>query len=138
MKLSGDTKVWSKLLAVGLVTLVVAIRLLPHPPNFTPVAAIALFSGVYFKEKYWLVLPLGAMLLSDLYIGFAEFWVSFSVYFCFAVIYLIGYFLKERRNFVNIFLGTISGSIVFFLVTNFAVWAATGWYNKSWDGFARC
>jgi len=136
--LNGDTKRWSNWLAFALVLIAVAMRLLPHPPNFTPVAAIALFSGAIFKKKYFVILPLLAMLFSDLYIGFAEFWVTFSIYLSFVLIYLIGRSLGKHRNYINTFLATVSGSIVFFVLTNFAVWTGTAWYEKTWAGLVSC
>jgi len=114
------------------------MRLVPHLPNFTPIAALGLFGGTYLNKKYALFVPLLAMLFSDIVIGFAGFWVTFSVYFSFFLIGLIGLWLKNHKNLSNIAGASLTGSILFFLLTNFAVWAFTPWYPKSWDGLLKC
>ncbi len=57
-------------LAIALVVLGAALRFAPHLPNFAPIAAIALFGGVYLNKKYALIVPIAAMLISDYFIGF--------------------------------------------------------------------
>ena len=59
------------MLLIGMIAAAAALRLLPHPSNFTPIGALALFAGAHFDDKRWaFVLPLAAMLLSDAVIGF--------------------------------------------------------------------
>ncbi|MCL5407340.1 MAG: hypothetical protein M1429_02500 [Patescibacteria group bacterium] len=116
----------------------VVLRLIPHLPNFAPIAALGLFGGVYLNKKYALAVPLLAMLFSDIFIGFAEFWVTFSIYLSFLLIGLIGLWLKNHKNFSNILGATFLGSVIFFLMTNFAVWAATPWYPKTIEGITQC
>jgi len=105
------------------------IRILSHwhylatPPNFAPIAAMALFGGVYLGKKYALVIPLLAMLVADILIGFYNPWIMFSVYGSFLLIGLVGLWLKNHKTLPNIIGSSLFGSIIFFLVTNFAVWA---------------
>jgi len=59
------------LIVLSLLVLAVITRLLPHPPNVTPIAAIALFGGCNIKDKNLaFVLPLLCMFLTDLFLGF--------------------------------------------------------------------
>ncbi|HEY4509919.1 MAG TPA: DUF6580 family putative transport protein [Candidatus Paceibacterota bacterium] len=118
----------------------VAARLLPHPANFTPMAALALFAGVYAAKvsKWYLLLPLGAMLVSDLFVGFYEWQTMAVVYASFFAIGLIGLLTRmcETRfhTFYAVILAAVSGSVLFYLTTNFAVWAFSGMYAPTLDG----
>jgi len=125
-------------MAFFFVILGVILRLLPHPPNFAPIAALGLFGGVYLNKKYAVLIPLLAMFFSDIFIGFAGFWVTFSVYLSFFLIGLVGIWLRNHQNLPNIVGASLAGSIFFFVVTNFAVWAATPWYSKDLPGFIQC
>lgn len=126
-------------LAIILVFLGIIMRLLPHPPNFAPIAAIGLFSGVYFtSKKYAFVLPLIAMLISDIFLGFAGIWITLAVYGSFAIAGLIGLWLKKNKNFTNMVGASLLASSTFFIITNFVVWAATPWYTKDVAGISQC
>ncbi len=116
-----------------------ALSFIPHLPNFTPIAAIALFSGVYLKREYALGLPLLIMIATDLIIGFYTPWIMISVYGSFFIIGLIGLWLKNNKKFSNITTATITGSILFFLITNFAVWAVpNSFYPHTFQGLLSC
>lgn len=129
-----------KLLVVGLIFTAVAIaaRLLPHMPNFVPVTALALFAGYYLPKKWSLILPMLAMLISDLSLGFYESEVMVAVYGSFLVAVSIGWgirkFGNEKINAAMILAGSMAGSAFFFLVTNWAVWAFTQMYAKNLSG----
>ncbi len=110
-------------------------RLIPHPANFTPIAAIALFSGVYLDKKYFLITPVIAMLLSDIFLGFHS--TMIWVYGSFAVIALIGLWLKSHKSVGYIFGTTLVSSIIFFIITNFGMWA-TGYYGLTFNGLIEC
>jgi len=100
-------------------------RLLPHPPNFTPIAAMAIFGGAMVNDKRLaFILPLLALLLSDIVIGFHN--TILYVYGSFILISFIGLYIRKNANSGNIILASIISSILFFLVTNFGVWAASG------------
>lgn len=110
-------------MAVFFILAAVILRLVPHLPNFAPIGAMALFGGTYLNKKYALIVPLAAMLVSDYFIGFYNHWIMFSVYGSFLIIGLFGLWLKKHKNLPNIFGVSLIGSIIFFLTTNFAVWA---------------
>lgn len=114
------------------------LRLLPHPPNFAPIAAIALFGGVYLSRKFALGIPLLAMLLSDIFIGFYEPLLMISVYGSFVLCGLIGLWLKKRKKWYTVLGGSVAGAILFFIITNFSVWAFTPWYTKTLAGLIQC
>lgn len=105
-------------------------RLIPHPPNFTPVTAIALFGGLYLSNKAMAyALPLTVMAISDLFLGFSS--ITFFVYFAFVVVSFIGT-QSKKQNFLAILMSSIS----FFIITNFGVWLLG--FPKTWNGLADC
>lgn len=110
-------------MAIFFIAAAIILRLIPHLPNFAPIAAMALFGGTYLNKKYALLVPIFAMLISDYFIGFYNPWIMFSVYGSFILIGLIGLWLKNHKTVANVLGASLSGSIIFFLVTNFAVWA---------------
>ncbi|OHA67032.1 MAG: hypothetical protein A3C82_01080 [Candidatus Wildermuthbacteria bacterium RIFCSPHIGHO2_02_FULL_47_12] len=114
----------------------VAVRLLPHIPNFTPLGAFALFVGVFVARKHWwgLLLPLLAMFLSDLFIGFYDLKLMAVVYGSFLAYTAMGMLVAKRRSIATVFLGSIGGAILFYLTTNFAVWAFSSWYPHTIQG----
>ena len=114
------------------------LRLMPHPWNFTPIAAMALFGGTYLNRKYALIVPLAAILVSDYFIGFYEWRLMAAVYGSFLLIGLIGCWLKKHKTLFTVFGASLTGSILFFLITNFAVWAFSSWYTKDFSGLIYC
>ncbi len=99
------------------------MRLIPHWPNFTPIAAIALFGGTFLKRKdLAFLVPVVAMLLSDLIIGFHS--TMFAVYASFIAIVSLGLFLQSRLTVVNTISASLASSILFYLITNFASWTS--------------
>ncbi len=120
------------------VSLGAVMRLVPHLPNFAPIAAIALFGGVYLGRKWAIILPLSALLISDLFIGIYTWQIMLSVYLSFALIGLIGIWVKKRKNFPVVLGATLSGSVLFFIVTNFAVWAFSTMYPLTLQGLSAC
>jgi hypothetical protein len=118
-----------------LIIAAVLLRFLPHPPNFTPVAALALFSGVIFRDRVMaLALPLCVMLVSDLFLGWHG--TILYVYGAFAVMVLLGRSLKNHATAGFIAGGGIAGALMFFLVTNFGVWMSGTMYPPTWEGLA--
>lgn len=129
-----DARLWG---AVAMVFIGAALRIVPHPANVTPIAAIALFGGAYLSRR-WLALgiPFLAMLISDSVIGFHDQMVA--VYVAFAAATLIGFFLRKRRSLTRIAAATLVSSLVFFVITNFAVWAQGQMYPLTAAGLADC
>ncbi|HEY3251040.1 MAG TPA: DUF6580 family putative transport protein [Ignavibacteria bacterium] len=125
--------------AILLILFAAFARLLPHPENFAPVAAAALFAGFYLNKKYALIVPIAAAVLSDIFIGFYPY--VLWVYGTYAVIALIGLAMKGSFNNTKgikkagIVCGTtVFSSIVFFLITNFGVWTSGLFYEMSFKG----
>ena len=120
------------LLLILVVVLASLLRVAPHPPNFSPVMAIALFGGAYFADRRMAYLvPLSAMLLSDFLIGFhGQMWL---VYGCFALVVWLGTRIAGKTSFPHVLGATLAGSLIFFLVTNFGVWAFDGLYPRTWE-----
>jgi len=122
---------------VSVIVLAAAARLIPHPPNMTPIAAIALFGGSTFADKRLAFLvPLAALLLSDLVIGFSN--SSPVVYLSFALIVAIGLWLQRHRTAPVILGAVLASSVLFFVLTNFGVWALGGMYPKTLAGLGEC
>ena len=126
-----------KILPILLIFLAALSRLLPHFANFAPITALALFGAVYLPKKYAFILPLGASILADLVIGFDRTTVFF-VYSSFILSGIIGLWVKENKSLKNIVVGTLLASILFFLITNFAVWLnPVSWYSKDFSGLIQ-
>ncbi len=123
--------------SILLITFAVVARLVPHMANVAPIAALALFSGVYLDKKYAFVVPMIALLVSDMFIGFYSLPIMASVYGSFALIGIMGITLKKKKTFARTALTTLSGSITFFIVTNWAVWAFSPLYTKTIDGLMQ-
>lgn len=113
-------------------------RILPHPANFAPIGAMALFGGVYMSKKQALILPIAAMILSDFIIGFDSLPMRLTIYASFLIMVLIGFWLKKHNKFGNIVIASLAGSLLFFLATNFAVWAFGALYPKTIGGLTEC
>lgn len=126
-----------KKLALFFILIGIALRLIPHAPNFAPVAAMALFAGVYFSKKTALFLPLAAMFASDIFIGFYEPKIMAAVYGSFILTVILGFWLKKNKKPHAILAGSILSSVLFFLITNFAVWAFSPWYAKTIFGLMQ-
>ena len=128
----------ARLLAILSAILVAAmLRLVPHPPNFTPIGAMALFGGAYFgRRSLAFAAPLGALLLSDVIIGFHS-GMPF-VYASVALIVLIGWAVRARITAPRIVGAAVLSSVLFFAVTNFGVWLSSGMYPQTLSGFAAC
>jgi len=136
--LSKQGKIIELFIALLFILIGVSLRLLPHPPNFAPIAAIALFGGVYLSRKIALVLPLAALAISDTFISFYEPKLMVSVYGSFLVCVLLGFWLKKNKKWYTVGGSAILGTVLFFLITNFAVWAFTPWYAKTFSGLIQC
>lgn len=125
------------LLSLSLVLISIISRLIPHPPNFTPVAAIALFSAYSFKNKLTaFIVPLLGMFISDLFIGFHS--TMWAVYLSFVIITFLGFSLKKSFSFKRLFFKVSLSSFIFYLITNFAVWLSSGMYTYDLQGLIQC
>lgn len=121
-------------IVAGMVLLAALSRLLPHPWNFSPLEAMALFAGARIANRWFaLLVPLAALLVSDLFLGFyPDIWV---VYACFAAMALAGRGLR-RAGPSRIAAFGLGSALGFFAVTNFAVWAIGDMYPPTGAGLA--
>lgn len=126
------------LFGVVVVGIAALSRLLPHPPNVTPLAALALTGALYLDRRFAFILPLAAMLISDVILGVHR--IMPFVYVSFAVIAAVGLLLRSRRSVPVVAGATIGGSVLFFIVTNFGVWfvGEGGAYPKTAAGLLEC
>ena len=128
---------------ISLILILVFARLIPHPPNFTPIIAVAIVSSYFFKNiNLSLLTLLAAMLISDLFIGFYE-----NMIFVYASLLLITFAfhkISKKINFKNLFIYGFAGSLIFFMVSNFGLWALGSLgvndlpYEKSLTGLVEC
>lgn len=137
IRLSKKGKISEFILALIFVIVGVSLRLLPHPPNFAPIAAIALFGGVYLPRRIALILPLAAMLISDIFIGFYNIGLMAFVYGSFLICAVLGLWLKKHKKWQTVLGSSILGAVIFYLSTNFAVWAFASWYDKTFYGLLQ-
>lgn len=134
------------LLLAALILVAALTRLLPHPPNFSPVAAIALFAGAYFAQRRWAFLvPLAALLVSDLvlaatmgglyasWFGGVDIWL---VYGCIGLTSAMGLGLRGRVSGPRVLGYSLAGSALFFVVTNFGAWIGNPMYPQNAAGLA--
>lgn len=130
----------------GFILIAALSRMVPHPYNFAPLGAMSLFGAAYFADKkFSFLLPLAAFFVSDLLVNnilFASFYDGFVLftpgfywmYGSIALIVLAGIFLLKKVNLKTVVAGSLSASIIFFLVTNFGAWIGSPLYPQSLSG----
>jgi len=124
---------------VVLVALGVAGRLLPHPPNVTPVLAAALFAGFLFRHRAVAILaPLVTLVISDAVIGLYDWRLMAIVYAAFLAPMLLRPLIRFKPTVLSATGCALAASIVFFVVSNFGVWWLGGLYSKSAAGLVAC
>ncbi len=124
-------------MAYFFILLGIVFRLIPHLPNVTPVAAIALFGGVYLDRKSALIAPLVIMAVSDIFIGLHP--VIFFTWGAILLTGVVGLWLREHRTVLNVAGSSVASSLLFYVVTNFGVWAVPGsWYPHTAQGLINC
>ena len=121
---------------VLLIFIGVLSRLLPHPANMTAIGGVAIYSGAKLDTKKALVITLVSMFFSDVVIGFHS--LMWATYGSLIVAVLIGKWISSRANTQRVVGGTLVSSLIFFIITNFAVWATTPLYAKTLSGFIDC
>lgn len=141
-------------LRFGVITLFIFLvalsRLIPHPPNFSPVGGMALFGVAYYSRRYWAYLiPIIAMWISDLAVNnilYAQYfdhfvWFysgAFFTYGAFLLIVVFGTFILKKVRINRLLVATLGASVIFFLVSNFGVWLSSGMYPHTWSGLIAC
>ncbi len=122
---------------IGVILFGTLMRLIPHAPNFTPIAAIALFAGAHLgKRGLAYLIPLLALFISDIFLGFHN--LMIPVYIGIGLIVFMGSLMHQNIRLPFIFGGSVAGSILFFLITNFAVWLTTPFYPNTFQGLISC
>jgi len=125
-----------KYIAVGVVVLgAVLLRLVPHLPNVAPIGALALFSGAILSGPVGFAIPLVAMGISDIFLGFHS--TIPYVYGSFLLIGGIGYMIRKKTSPLTIALASLCGSLLFFVVTNFGSWLTSPLYQKNMSGLLQ-
>lgn len=127
----------TRLITVSAIIFALALlRLLPHLPNVSPVAAMALFGGAYFADKRMaFIIPFVALFLSDLLLGLHNSMIF--VYAGFGLTVVIGFMLQNRVTITNTAFAVLGSSVLFFLLTNFGAWMTSGLYVKSAEGLMQ-
>src|ERR1700737_2036270 len=135
MRTYFTTRFW---LALALVVVGVVLRVMPHPWNFAPIGAIALFGGARFDRRYFAIgIPLLTMFIGDALIGFHS--LMPVIYATYALIAIIGMLLRDRQPTIPAVGGCVLlSSTIFYLTTNFAMWSMGTTYAKTAAGLAAC
>jgi hypothetical protein len=123
-------------IALALIVFGVVMRLLPHPANLAPVGAIALFGGAVLPRKLGWWLPVAVMIISDAIIGFYS-GIAFT-WLGFLLVGLYGMSLRGYSNWFRVPFGALGSAVIFFMVSNFGVWAAGHMYANTWAGLVQC
>lgn len=122
---------------LSMIVLGIVLRWLPHPPNFSPVAAVALFGGAYLSRRWLsLLLPIAVLLVSDALIGFYS--LMPVVYLCFVITAMFGWTMHSNKSALKIGAYSLVSAVLFYVVTNFAVWFYEPLYSKDWAGLISC
>ena len=125
------------LIILGSIVAAAAMRLVPHPANFAPLGAMALFSGAYLGRRVLaFAAPLGALLLSDLILGFYP--GMLVQYVSVALVVLLGSGVLGRITAPRVGGAAVASSVLFFALTNFGVWLLSGMYPQTLSGLAAC
>ena len=130
-------------LVIAIIVIAIFARLIPHAPNFTPLLAVALFSGALFSgNKLFYLIPVAALLVSDLFLGFSS--ITPVVYFSLGLIAVLGISLKKAtekfnsKSIMSITIKSFAAAVIFFIVSNMGVFLLTGMYPISLAGLVEC
>jgi len=130
------TQFW---VTTGIILTAALSRLIPHPPNVTPVMAMALFGGAHLgNRRLALIIPCSAMLISDAFLGFHG--TMPFVYLAFLLVVCLGMWIKQKQGWSRTLAATLAGSVFFFIFTNFGVWMMghRGMYPMTMAGLLEC
>ncbi len=129
-------KYYPTIIALCLIAVGIIMRVLPHPANFAPIAAISIFGGSVLPKRISIWVPLGAMIISDALIGFYT--LMPLIWACYLVIALASSRWLRPASLLKGATLTISSSTFFYIVTNFGVWLTSGMYAHTWSGLISC
>lgn len=122
------------LTAVGIAAMT---RVLPHPPNFTAVTAMALFAGACMSNRWLsLIVPVLAMFITDLFLPSHN--TMWAVYGALILTTMLGWTISKKQNFFTITAASLASVLLFFFITNAAMWVVgffgPGFYPQTADG----
>jgi hypothetical protein len=123
-------------IAVSLIVAAVMLRVLPHPANFAPVAAVAIFGGAVLPRRLAVWVPLAAMMVSDMAIGWHH--LVPVTWGCYALIALASSYVMKKPSLLRGLSLTMASSIFFFAATNLAVWQWDKMYDHTLSGLWQC
>ncbi len=140
------------LIISGMILLATISRFLPiavpSMANFSPVGTMALFGGAYFAKKQWaFIVPMSALWLSNLVLNnvfYTKYYPTFSfgfelaVFVSFALVVAMGIVLLKKVSVVNLLIANVLGTVGFFLISNFFVWAGGTMYPQTMEGLGMC
>src|SRR5437763_10150374 len=136
-KNSRQNLLYRLLLSLAFIVIAAALRIAPHPWNFTPMGAMALFSGTLVRDRRLAFLfPMATLFVGDIFISFHK--LMPIVYASFLLSVLIGRWIQNHRSLGRISAATLLGAIQFFLVTNFGVWALGNFSPHTFAGLTVC
>ena len=122
---------------ISLILILALTRLIPHPPNFTPIIAVAIMSSYFFRNILLsCTVIIISMLLADIFIGFYK-----NIFFVYLSLLLITYIfshINRKIKLKNLFIFALLGSIIFFILSNFGVWILSEMYEKNLNGLINC
>lgn len=124
------------MLALLFLVVGIASRVILHIPNFTPVVALALFSGAYLPKRTAVLFPLSLMIISDFLIGWHD-----TILFTWGSVILIsvlGFWTKHHKNPVSILSSSLISAVLFFVLTNFGTWLMSDLYPHTFQGLQEC
>lgn len=123
-------------IVLAFVCLGVLARLVPHPWNATPVMAIALFGGTYLSRRWAILLPLAIVAISDVWLGWHN--TILFTWGAFVLTGLTAWWVRQRPSPSRIVAGSLGGSLLFFVLTNFGVWLVGELYPRTAAGLWAC
>jgi len=123
-------------IVLGLIAFGVASRLVPHPPNTTPLMAIALFGGAYLARRWAVLLPLSIVMISDVFLPWH--WTVVFNWLAFALTGLLAWWVRPCPGVRRVAAASAMGSLLFFAITNLGVWLAGDLYPRTADGLQQC
>ncbi len=133
----GLTILKNEFFPLGLILILAFSRLIPHPPNFTPIIAVAIMSGYLFRNIYLSITVLVvSMFITDLIIGLHT--NMTFVYLSLFLIVMLFFKVNDKIKLSNLFVFGFVGSLIFYFVTNFGVWALGNMYEASLIGLVEC
>ena len=135
--ISVKNKLMNFLALSGIIFLAAMSRMIPHPWNFTAIGAMALLSGSQFKDlRIAMVLPLASLFLSDLALGYHPTWTY--TYLAVGIVSLVGRGLILNNRYFEVLGASLVSSVIFYLISNFGVWASGGLYSANLNGLVEC